>query len=186
MRSDEQGEVAEILLAAYRAIPGNHLAGGYSAELADVASRSREAEVLVAVRHSPDAERDEVAGCVTFVPDASSPWAELLEAGDCGIRMLAVRPDAQRRGTGRLLVSACIERARALGRASIVLHTTPWMTAARRLYEEEGFERFPSRDWSPFPDVPLHAYRLELDVVDGTAAAAESAQGNGAVERCGR
>ncbi len=37
-------------------------------------------------------------GCVTFVPDASSPWAELLESSEAGIRMLAVDPQAQRRG----------------------------------------------------------------------------------------
>ena len=117
--------------------------------------------MLVAARRF-ELGRDEVVGCVTFVPDASSPWAELLEAGEAGMRMLAVRPDAQGRGIGRALVDACVTRARALGRAALILHTTPWMTAAHHLYEGAGFVRFPSRDWNPLPEVPLRAYRLEL------------------------
>lgn len=165
VRPDEQEEAAQVVLASYRALPGGHLAGGYSAELADVASRSREAEVIVAVRRSDELGRDEIVGCVTLVPDASSPWAELLDAGEAGIRMLAVRPDFQGRGIGRLLVDWCVARARALGRGALVLHTTPWMTAAHHLYEEAGFVRYPSRDWSPLPEVPLLAYRLGLDDV---------------------
>jgi ribosomal protein S18 acetylase RimI-like enzyme len=104
----------------------------------------------------------EVLGCVTFVPDATSPWAELLEDGEAGIRMLAVLPTAQRGGTGRALVDACVDRARQAGRSALLLHTTPWMAAAHRLYERVGFERLPERDWTPVPEVPLLAYRLLL------------------------
>jgi ribosomal protein S18 acetylase RimI-like enzyme len=166
VRAHEDEEAGRLLLAAYRALPSNHLAGDYAgdyaAELADVARRSSEAEVLVAVRHSEPGP-DEVVGCVTFVPDASSPWADLLEAGEAGMWMLAVRPAAQGRGIGRALVDACVARARALGRAAPKLHTTPWMTAAQHLYEGAGFVRFPSRDWSPLPEVPPRAYWLEVD-----------------------
>ncbi len=163
VRADEHEVAAQLVLAAYRSLPGDHLTGDYAAEVADVARRSREAEVLVAVRRSGGLARDEVVGCVTFVADACSAWAELLEAGEAGMRMLAVRPDAQGRGIGHALVEACVARARALGRSALVLHTTPWMTTAHRLYETAGFVRFPSRDWSPLPEVPLRAYRLVLD-----------------------
>jgi ribosomal protein S18 acetylase RimI-like enzyme len=174
VRPDEHEEAAQLVLAAYRALPGGHLAGDYSTELADVASRSREAEVLVAVRRSEEQGPDEILGCVTLVPDASSPWAELLEEGEAGIRMLAVRPDVQGRGIGGSLVDACVARARALGRAALVLHTTPWMTAAHHLYEEAGFVRFPSRDWNPLPEVPLLAYRLVLDDSRGAGGGPEN------------
>jgi GNAT superfamily N-acetyltransferase len=143
-------------VAAYEALPGNHMTGGYAAELADVGRRAREAEVLVAVD-------DGLLGCVTFVPDASSPWAEMLEASESGIRMLAVLPAAQGRGVGRALVDACIVRARGLGHTALMLHTTPWMHAAHHVYEKAGFERQPERDWTPVPEVPLMAYRLSLD-----------------------
>ena len=114
-----------------------------------------EADVLVALD-------GELVGCVTFVPDGSSPWAELLEEGEAGIRMLAVLPAAQGRGAGRALLDACVLAAGRLGRSALLLHTTPWMSAAHRLYERAGFERFPERDWLPVPEVPLLAYRLPL------------------------
>jgi ribosomal protein S18 acetylase RimI-like enzyme len=109
------------------------------------------------------ADGDEApVGCVTFVPDTSSPWAELLESSEAGIRMLAVDPQAQRRGAGRALLEACIARAGELRRTAVVLHTTPWMTSAHRLYETAGFERLPDRDWAPVAGVHLLAYRLVL------------------------
>lgn len=153
----EHGRCGELVVAAYRELPGGHLTDDYAAELADVERRASGAEVLVAL----DGDGD-LVGCVTFVPDASSPWAELLEPGEAGIRMLAVDPQAQRRGAGQALVDACISRARDLGRTAIILHTTPWMPAAHRLYETSGFQRLPERDWNPIPEVPLLAYRLEL------------------------
>ena len=144
-----------MIVAAYEAIPGGHMTDDYADELSAVARRAAGAEVLVAVT-------DHVLGSVTFVPDASSPWAELLEDDEAGIRMLAVLPAAQGRGVGRLLLDACVDRARALGRRAIMLHTTPWMTTAQRMYERAGFVRFEERDWLPVPEVPLLAYRLEL------------------------
>jgi ribosomal protein S18 acetylase RimI-like enzyme len=146
-----------VVVAAYEALPGGHLSEDYAAELADVERRAREAEVLVAV----DSDGD-VVGCVTFVPDGSSPWAEMLEPGEAAIRMLAVDPKAQRRGAGRALLDACIVRAKELERSAIVLHTTPWMPAAHHLYETTGFQRLPERDWAPVANVALLAYRLQL------------------------
>jgi ribosomal protein S18 acetylase RimI-like enzyme len=153
----EYERAGQIVIAAYRALPGGHLTEDYAVELAAVERRAEEAEVLVAVMG--DAE---VVGCVTFVPDETSPWAELLEPGESGVRMLAVDPQTQGRGTGRALVEACVRRASQLGRTALVLHTTPWMAAAQHLYETRGFRRIPERDWEPVPDVPLLAYRLEL------------------------
>jgi len=155
VRTEEYQSAGRLVVAAYRALPSAHLSDDYAAELADVVRRAAEAEVLVAVE-------DEVVGCVTFVPDGSSPWAELLEEGEAGIRMLAVLPSAQGRGVARALLNACVSRARQLDRAALLLHTTPWMLAAQHLYDTAGFKRLPERDWSPVPDVPLLAYRLSL------------------------
>ncbi len=156
-RPSEYERSGGLVVAAYQALPGGHLSDDYAAELSDVGRRAREAEVLVALD-----EEGELRGCVTFVPDASSPWAELLEPNEAGIRMLAVDPRAQRRGIGRELVGACIVRAQKLERSAIILHTTPWMPAAQRLYEALGFTRLYERDWRPVPEVPLLAYRLQL------------------------
>jgi ribosomal protein S18 acetylase RimI-like enzyme len=163
VRPAEFEDAGALVVAAYRALPGAHLSGDYAALLADVARRASEADVLVAVGGSdPDDDCGELLGCVTFVADRCSPWSELLEEHESGIRMLAVRPDQQRRGVGRALVDACVTRARMLGREALMLHTTPWMLAAQHLYESAGFTRVPERDWTPEPAVPLLAYRLDL------------------------
>lgn len=155
VRPEEYEAAGQLVVAAYAALPGAHLSQEYAAELSAVERRSKEAEVLVAVS-------DGMLGCVTLVPDAHSPWAELLVEDEAGIRMLGVLPAAQGQGVGRTLVKACIGRARALPRSALLLHSTPWMEAAHHLYESLGFVRFPARDWTPVPEVPLLAYRLEL------------------------
>jgi ribosomal protein S18 acetylase RimI-like enzyme len=157
VRPEEFERSGQIVVAAYQALPGQAMTGGYAAELADVAHRSGEAEVLVAV--DPGGA---VLGCVTFVPDHLSVWAEDALPGEAAIRMLGVDPAVQGRGVGLTLVEACLERARALGREAVFLHSTPWMTAAHRLYGRLGFVRVPERDCLPAPEVPLMAFRLVL------------------------
>jgi ribosomal protein S18 acetylase RimI-like enzyme len=152
----EYERAGEVVVAAYAALPGAHNSGGYAIELADIDRRVKEAEVLVAIKG------EEVIGCVTFVPDSTSPWAELLAEDEAGIRMLAVDPACQARGVGQLLLDACIARAGELRRAGVFLHSTPWMSAAHRLYQRNHFVRLPERDWLPDPDVPLVAFRLDL------------------------
>ena len=75
--------------------------------------------------------------------------------------ILVVKPQ-QRRGVGRALVGACIERARSEGRERIVLFTAPPMTAAQRFYEAIGFRRAPERDWSLGPDLTLKGYVFDI------------------------
>ena len=142
-RPEEYPAVADLTVAAYRALPGPHLSGGYEGRLRDVADRAATAVVLVAV------EAGSIVGAVTYVPDPRSPWAELLDEGEAGVRMLAVPPAAQRRGVGTALVLACVERARLEGRCRVCLHTTPWMTAARRAYERSGSAATPGVTGSP-------------------------------------
>jgi ribosomal protein S18 acetylase RimI-like enzyme len=155
VRPTEYQEAGALVVAAYRALPGPHVSDGYSGQLSDVERRASEAEVLVAVEGG-------LLGCVTFVPDATSPWAELLHDHESGIRMLAVDPKVQSRGVGRALLRACLDRAGRIGQNALFLHSTPWMHAARHLYVQAGFVRVPDRDWLPVPDVPLLAFRREL------------------------
>ena len=76
--------------------------------------------------------------------------------------MLVVDPEARGRGIGELLVTACLELARAAGKRRMVLSTDPRMTAAHRLYERMGFRRLAERDWSPMPGVDLLVYSRDL------------------------
>jgi len=154
----EYTQAGSIVVKAYRALGGATLSGGYEVELADVAGRVADAdtEVLVAL------DGDQIVGCVTFVADSASPWAESVGPDESSMRMLAVDPDRQGRGVGQALLDACIVRAVARGRAGLFFHSTPWMNAAHRLYERAGFRRVPERDWVPTPEVPLLAFRLDL------------------------
>jgi GNAT superfamily N-acetyltransferase len=167
VRPDEHERAGALVVAAYTAL-GGYTSPDYDRELADVGRRAAEADVLVAVAERTD--RPVLAGCVTFVPDATSAYAEMLHEGEAGVRMLAVDPASQGHGAGGLLLGACIDRARSLGRAGVMLHSTPWMEAAHRLYERAGFVRAPGRDWAPVPEVPLLAYRLDLISGDGAGA----------------
>jgi ribosomal protein S18 acetylase RimI-like enzyme len=149
-----------IVVRSYTSLPGHVPEPDYEVELADVESRAAMPDTVVWAA----VEGGTPLGCVTYVVSTASPMAELVEEGEAAFRMLGVDPDAQGRGAGRVLVEACLARARADGRRAVVLHTTPWMTAAHRLYESFGFRRDESRDWSPVPGIALLAYRLDLGV----------------------
>jgi ribosomal protein S18 acetylase RimI-like enzyme len=127
----------------------------YAARLGDAASRDAEAELWVA------ADGDLVLGCVTLCPPGS-PWREIARDDEGEFRMLAVSPDAQGRGVGRLLVEHVLGRFRADGASAVALSSLTEMTTAHRLYERLGFARLAERDWSPVPGVDLIAFRREL------------------------
>jgi len=156
--------VAEIMLAAYGAVPGFQLDldGRYAAELADVAGRAAVSLLLVAVEARGELAGS-ILGAVTYIDDEASMYADAMVEGEVAIRMLAVDPRAQGRGVGRALMQACIERARAAGRARVVLHTTEWMTTAHRLYERLGFRHAPERNAIVQDRLLLLSYVLDLE-----------------------
>jgi ribosomal protein S18 acetylase RimI-like enzyme len=129
----------------------------YEARLADADRRAREAELMVAV------DDGKVLGTVTWCPP-TSPLRELATRPDqAEFRMLAVAPAGRRRGVGRALVYACLDRARAESMHEVLLSSLPQMTAAHALYREFGFVRAPELDHSPKAQVHLWAFRLSLN-----------------------
>ena len=157
VRPSEYETVADLTVAAYMTIDGFSPGERYAAELRDVAGRTETAEVIVAADGA-----GRIIGGVTFVPGLG-PLAEFSGADESGMRMLAIEPDAQGRGIGRLLAQACIDRARATGRSRLVLHTTHAMAGAHRLYRGLGFARTPERDMRTQGGLVLEAYVFELD-----------------------
>jgi GNAT superfamily N-acetyltransferase len=159
VRPEEHEALGVLTVAAYRALLGDDLSGDYAEELVDVDARAAQAEVLVAV------DRDQrLLGGITYIP-GPGPMAWFERADEAGVRMLAVAPEAQGRGVGAALVAACMDRARAAGKARVLLHTTAAMTVAHRLYQRAGFRRIPERDWTLEDGLLLLAYVADLGPV---------------------
>jgi ribosomal protein S18 acetylase RimI-like enzyme len=158
VHTSELVAVGELTVRAYAADGFVGAEDGYAHQLRDVATRAREAEVYVAaLPESPGV----IAGTVTFCPQGS-PWCQLAQPDEGEFRMLAVAPEARRRGAAEALVGVCVERALELGYTAVVLSTLPEQRTAHRLYERLGFGRAPELDWSPHEKVTLVGYRLEL------------------------
>ena len=156
---DEYARLGELTVRAYTTLPGHIHDTDYEADLYDVRTRAESPGCIVLVAVDED---ESIAGGVTFVVDSASPMAEHAEPGAATIRMLAVDEAMRRRGVGDLLVRECITRGRAAGATAIVLHSTPWMEAAHRLYARHGFARDESLDWQ-VDAVHLLGFRLTLD-----------------------
>jgi putative acetyltransferase len=93
------------------------------------------------------AERSgDMLGCVAL--RSLAPHAGSERVGE--VKRLYVEPHAQRAGIGRALASSVIERANALGYATLKLDTLPAMTGAQALYASLGF-----RECLPYYDNPL-------------------------------
>jgi ribosomal protein S18 acetylase RimI-like enzyme len=156
-RPEEYDEAGRVLTEAYLSdglIPAR---SDYARHLADVATRAKQAEVVVAT------EDDAIVGTVTFCPQGS-PLGEVAQPGEGEFRMLGVAVSARGRGIGEGLTRYCIERSRELDYHAVVLSSRPQMRAAHRLYERLGFTRAPELDWAPLPGVDLLGFRLELTV----------------------
>ncbi|MGZ6273354.1 MAG: GNAT family N-acetyltransferase [Candidatus Limnocylindrales bacterium] len=167
IRPEEYEALGELTVAAYHSnpayVPHQEIYDLYDLQLRDVAQRARTSCVLVAVGPA-----GELLGGVTYVSGPNDPYAEELSEGEAGMRMLAVDPARQGRGIGRSLTEWCLERARAAGRARLVLHTGAFMPAAVHLYEGMGFERLPELDFSPAPGIDLIAYAFDLSGPSGS------------------
>src|SRR3712207_5167488 len=153
-RPEDYAAIAELTVRVY--VDGGLASQGYTGALADVTGRADRSELLV-VR---DAD-GRIMGSVALV--LWGDFGNITTSDDeAAFRMLVVDPSAQGRGVGHLLVSTCLERARAAGKTRMVLSTDPRMTAAHRLYERMGFTRLPERDWQPEPGIDLLVYSLQL------------------------
>lgn len=178
-RPEETGAVGELTARVY--LGGGFIAphSAYLDELRDAGRRAEQADLVVA----GDPVTGAVLGAVAFVLPGST-YAELAGEREAEFRMLVVDPAARRRGVGAALVTACVERARAVGCTTLRLSTQTDMIDAHRLYERMGFRRTPDRDWTPVPGVTLLTYALDLGPVYCDRCG-EPAVGGGH-ERCAR
>ena len=133
----EYGELGALTLDAYTTLDGHVDEPEYEVELADVRSRAEAPDTLVLVAVDDDGR---LLGGVTYVLDRTSPFAE-KRTGGRGLDPHA-GGGAERHKAGawaRRSSSPASPGPNEDGKAALVLHTTPWMTTAHRLYEGLGF-----------------------------------------------
>ncbi|BDZ64838.1 GNAT family N-acetyltransferase [Agromyces mangrovi Wang et al. 2018] len=157
-------ELGRVLVAAYSSLDGfasPEESPDYYRTLANVGAFAERPGVAVLV--AVDAAGAVLGGVVSFGDmdeyGVRAEWPGLDRAG--GIRLLGVSPDAQGRGIGRMLIEACVLRARAAGLDQIVLHSTEPMRVARAMYERLGFAASPELDFTP-GTLHVYGYRLAL------------------------
>src|SRR5215470_7199917 len=149
-RPQEYGVLGRMLVSAYAALPGMPSPAevpDYYDRLANVAGRAALPGLTVFVAESDDGR---LAASIDFIADMSQygydgPVSKLTDAA--AVRLLAVDDAFRGQNVGRTMTCFCMDRARELGKARLVLHTTKLMPAAWTIYERLGFVRFPEIDF---------------------------------------
>jgi len=156
---DDDAAVGEILVSGYltryaQKMPEVVLTDRRKAELRDVASKRKEALVLVA-----ELEGRVVGTVAVWRPGAPASEAWLPEA--CDLRHLAIDPAAQGRRLSKPLLDEAERRARQMGAKYICLHVRRGNKGVANLYMGRGYVRAPEGDLD-LPEVLLDAYYLVL------------------------
>jgi GNAT superfamily N-acetyltransferase len=151
-RPDDTAAVNRIALSAwaeYRPVFSDWARS--TVKLAQTAHFAKEAELLVA-------EDEAVVGFVGYVAPGGER-EDIFEPSWALIRLLSVEPAARRRGIGRALSEACMERARCDGASVIAVHVTPVMSVALGMCLRMGFmhtREIPQRNGLPYAVYTLH------------------------------
>lgn len=171
IRDSELAAFGEVLVEVYSALDGfPHPAEqpAYYQLLRDVGRLLERPGVQIFV--AEDRQATLLGGVVFFADMAQygSGGTATSETDAAGIRLLGVRPQARGLGVGKALTLACLERARALGRDKVVLHTTGAMQLAWAMYERLGFQRAPDLDFQQ-EALPVFGFRLTIGHAPPTA-----------------
>jgi GNAT superfamily N-acetyltransferase len=107
-------------------------------------------------------------GAILFVVAGETPVGTValmvMGGGSVELAKMGVRPEAQGKGAGRMLVAAAVESARAMGVGRIYIETNSRLGPALKLYRDAGFQPLANPVPSPYAraDVQLE---LILDQV---------------------
>ena len=84
----------------------------------------------------------------------------MMGEGSVELAKMGVRPEAQGKGAGRMLVTAAIEAARAMGMRRVYIETDSKLGPALKLYRDAGFQPLKTTIPSPYAraDVQLELW----------------------------
>ncbi len=135
--ASEFDEVASLNVEAYReysqALP---LADWevMKTNLRKVSKMAEQGQLMVAQQD------DLLVGAIVYYPPGMSD-SQIFQPEWASLRLLAVLPWHRGKGIGQQLTLACIQQAQRDNAAVIGLHTSELMIAARRMYEQLGFQQ---------------------------------------------
>lgn len=162
-RPGEEKAAGQLMVSVYSSLegfPGISEQPAYYAMLVNVGELcSRPGASLILAL---DAEQ--IAGAVVYFGDMKqygSGGSATLETDAAGFRLLAVDHEYRGLGIGKLLVEACISRAREQGRSQVIIHSTKSMKTAWKMYEKMGFGRSEDLDFLQ-GSLPVFGFRLPL------------------------
>ena len=84
----------------------------------------------------------------------------VMGEGSVELAKMGVRPQAQGKGAGRMLVAAAVEAAREMGMRRVYIETNSVLAPALKLYRDAGFQPLKDRQPSPYAraDVQLELW----------------------------
>jgi GNAT superfamily N-acetyltransferase len=163
-KSEEFEAVGQLMVKVYSQLEGFPQAyeqPEYYRTLTNVGDFTAKPDTELIVAVSRDGKID---GALVYFGDMQyygSGGSATWEKNAAGFRLLAV--DSARRGTGigKLLVQACIDRAKASKRDQVIIHSTKSMLIAWKMYENFGFERSVDLDFLQ-GELAVFGFRLRL------------------------
>jgi GNAT superfamily N-acetyltransferase len=103
-------------------------------------------------------------GAILIAMDGDAPVGVvslmLMESGTVELAKMGVRPQAQGKGAGRMLMTAAVETARAMGMKRVYIETNSVLGPALKLYRDAGFKPLKEPKPSPYAraDVQLELW----------------------------
>jgi GNAT superfamily N-acetyltransferase len=163
-RPEEFLHVGELMVQVFSQLAGFPKESdqpNYYKTLANVGSLTTTpgTELLVAV-----SDDNKIVGAVVYFADMKyygSGGIATQERDASGFRLLTVDPTERSKGIGKILTTACIQRARENMSAQLIIHTTKFMQTAWKMYEQLGFRRSDELDFMQ-GTLPVLGFRLML------------------------
>jgi GNAT superfamily N-acetyltransferase len=120
-------------------------------------------ELLVAV----SSEQTIVGGVLFFnnMQHYGSGGTATTEKNAAGFRLLAVDPQVQGKGIGKLLTQACIQKTKDQQLPQLIIHSTKAMQTAWKMYEAIGFRRSADLDFKQ-GELEVFGFRLEISNIE--------------------
>jgi GNAT superfamily N-acetyltransferase len=158
---DEIGKLMVSVYSRLEGFPKPHEQPAYYQLLSNVGNLTAKpgTEILVALNKD-----DKIVGAVVYFSEMKnygSGGTATSELNTSGFRLLAVSPEAQGQGIGKLLTLECIRKAKEKGHAQVIIHSTNAMQTAWKMYEKLGFKRSPDLDFMQ-GDLEVFGFRYKL------------------------